>query len=647
MHLVTRGDRLYAGNSRRYKKADGAWSSKTDIVCSLGSKKELLAKDPHAIEKLKEMLKNGTLSNIATKQTEKIVKRYTQKGQPFAGFPVLNYANYVLRPIWVDCLKLKRVLDYRKNLSKIEFDAPELLWQTVMNRIVSPCSHRSHFQKRSCWVGNPLNQAQLQHLYRMLDFAYENQEFILKGVNKAINEESPRDLSIVFYDVTNSWYETAWDDQQKLLMKIARELSNLDEGASEQEKNALVDKITDNASSTLRMRGPSKEHRPDPIVSVALVMDGDGIPIDFRVYRGNRSEKTTMRECTNELRRKFHINNTVVVADNGLNCKNNLLELSKDSNGFLLAHSLAKQKEEFVSELLKEDGWYCVVDQNMKPIDLKLKEVRQYITNEQGEVLLSYRLIVAWSQKRCNEDNFKIQYQRESAEQAIKDKKDINAKNWGWKRYIAKTKNKASEIDEKQIEKDKRLAGYFAYLFKDAREYQPQWKPNPLGEDISATEVIDKYRMLSRIENCFRIMKNNFDLRPLRVYTDEHIQAQVLICVLALIVLRVLARKLESTNNKMTTDQIIESLGQAKLMARIGSKKNPIEYLPLASGIEPQHEITAKGKINMYRQTNLATIMSVLGLKSLPPSCDRNALAHCLHTRFDTDLDVLGADYSR
>lgn len=122
---------------------------------------------------------------------------------------------------------------YRQKLSKIEFDASELLWQTVMNRIVCPCSHLSHFQNRSRWVGNPVNHAQLHQLYRMLSFVAENQEAILKGVNHSLQQMGPRDVSLVFYDVTNSWYETAWDDQQKLVMKIAKKLVMLGEKATE------------------------------------------------------------------------------------------------------------------------------------------------------------------------------------------------------------------------------------------------------------------------------------------------------------------------------------------------------------------------------------------------------------------------------
>ena len=91
-----------------------------------------------------------------------------------------------------------------------------------------------------------------------------------------------------------------------------------------------------------------------------------------------------MRQCTQELKRKFNISNIVMVADNGLNTQGNLLELSKEKNGFLLAHSLAKQKTELVEKLLQGDGWYCVVDKKMKPVDLKLKEIRQQIVDAQG-----------------------------------------------------------------------------------------------------------------------------------------------------------------------------------------------------------------------------------------------------------------------
>ena len=191
----------------------------------------------------------------------------------------------------------------------------------------------------------------------MLTFAARIKKTILRGLNKALNQAMPRDLSVVFYDVTNTWFETVWDDEHQWAMEVDKQLSALPSGATSEDKRQLIEKLERARTSSLRMRGQSKECRKDPIASIAMVVDRDGIPIDFRVYPGNSSEKTTMKCSIDELAKTYKITNAVVVADNGLNTNANLIQLVKENQGFLLAHSLSKAKQSSVDVWLKDTGW--------------------------------------------------------------------------------------------------------------------------------------------------------------------------------------------------------------------------------------------------------------------------------------------------
>ena len=117
-------------------------------------------------------------------------------------------------------------------LTDIEFDAEALLWQTVVNRIVSPSSHLKHYRSQTNWLGNSLAETNLRSLYRMLSFAARIKKPILRGLNKALNQAMPRDLSVVFYDVTNTWFETVWDDEHQWAMEVEKQLSALPSGAT-------------------------------------------------------------------------------------------------------------------------------------------------------------------------------------------------------------------------------------------------------------------------------------------------------------------------------------------------------------------------------------------------------------------------------
>lgn len=643
MYLVIRGDRLYEGYSIVYTTKSGKKSTKGCIGKALGSKSELLAKDPLALEKLRAELKKRSAPNQATERTKQLLEEIPKKrpSLPYAGEPVLCYANYILKPIWNETLKLKALVRYRQSKTDIEFDAEALLWQTVVNRIVSPSSHLKHYRSQTNWLGNSLAETNLRSLYRMLSFADRIKKPILRGLNKALNQAMPRDLSVVFYDVTNTWFETVWDDEHQWAMEVEKQLSALPSGATSEERRQLIEKLERARTSSLRMRGPSKECRKDPIVSIAMVVDRDGIPIDFRVYPGNSSEKTTMKCSIDELAKTYKITNAVVVADNGLNTNANLIRLVKENQGFLLAHSLSKAKQDSVDEWLKDTGW-----QWDKEKERKIKIIPSSLIDEDGVVQTNYRMVIGWSEKRYREDMFKIEMHEQGAREAIAHHAKLPLATFGWKKYIETGKNKAQKINEKKLAKDKKLAGYYAYLFKDSREFDKEWVKLPAEEkkELSGWEIIEQYKKQAQIEECFRIMKTNFNLRPMYVYTDEHIEAQVLICVLALILLRILSKKLKLAGSPMTTEQILAALNTAKLSVQL-DKEQPALYRPLRQILRRPKDDDPHAPIHLYEETDLSWIMNCVDLTPLPPVADKNELAHCLKTRFDTDKEALGAVY--
>lgn len=643
MYLVIRGDRLYEGYSIVYTTKSGKKSTKGCIGKALGSKSELLAKDPLALEKLRAELKKRSAPNQATERTKQLLEEIPKKrpSLPYAGEPVLCYANYILKPIWNETLKLKALVRYQQSKTDIEFDAEALLWQTVVNRIVSPSSHLKHYRSQTNWLGNSLAETNLRSLYRMLSFAARIKKPILRGLNKALNQAMPRDLSVVFYDVTNTWFETVWDDEHQWAMEVEKQLSALPSGATSEERRQLIEKLERARTSSLRMRGPSKECRKDPIVSIAMVVDRDRIPIDFRVYPGNSSEKTTMKCSIDELAKTYKITNAVVVADNGLNTNANLIRLVKENQGFLLAHSLSKAKQGSVDEWLKDTGW-----QWDKEKERKIKIIPSSLIDEDGVVQTNYRIVIGWSEKRYREDMFKIEMHEQGAREAIAHHAKLPLATFGWKKYIETEKNKAQKINEKELAKDKKLAGYYAYLFKDSREFDKEWVKLPAEEkkELSGWEIIEQYKKQAQIEECFRIMKTNFNLRPMYVYTDEHIEAQVLICVLALILLRILSKKLKLAGSPMTTEQILAALNTAKLSVQL-DKEQPALYRPLRQILRRPQDDDPHAPIHLYEETDLSRIMNCVDLTPLPPVADKNELAHCLKTRFDTDKEALGAVY--
>ncbi|CCX86047.1 transposase IS4 family [Parasutterella excrementihominis CAG:233] len=147
-------------------------------------------------------------------------------------------------------------------------------------------------------------------------------------------------------------------------------------------------------------------------------------------------------------------------------------------------------------------------------------------------------------------------------------------------------------------------------MFKDSREFDKEWVELPPEEkkELSGWEIIEQYKKQAQIEQCFRIMKTNFNLRPMYVYTDEHIEAQVLICVLALILLRILSKKLKLAGHPMTTEQILAALNTAKLSVQL-DKEQPALYRPLRQILRRPQDDDPHAPIHLYEETDLSRIM--------------------------------------
>lgn len=607
------------------------------VVKPLGKISELTAKDPDYVQKVKDFYRSQRSTAIATRATIEEVESNSSdfKMPDVVGMPQLNYANYILRSIWTKTLGLKAQLDYLQKRDKIEFDASEMLYQTVINRMTFPESNLSTFDNQHRWLGNSLQKTKIWHMYRMLDFVQKHRDKIMSTAHKNLTKEMGRDMSMVFYDVTNAWFETPYTDLETQEMEIARALRELPEDASAEIIESKIEEVK-KSHPILRMRGPSKEHRIDPIVSIAMVIDRQGIPVDFRIYAGNASEKKTMHASIDALGKKYGVKKSIVVADRGLNSFGNLQDLIDNKHGFLVAQSIAGLSSADRDRALNGEDWKWIT-----PDELKVREISfQKVDRSTGEVI-STRMIVGWSKSRYDRDKYVIDTNKALAQKAAKDKAEIKSSKYAWLSYVKTEKQKVISLNRYKIEKDEAVAGYFAYVFKDPRELDDTLKAE---ERMSTEEIVAHYRSLEKIEECFRIMKSNFNLRPFYVRTPEHIEAVVLVCVLALMSLRILSLKLKNDGHEMSTDKIINTLRGANIAAWLQPSGKTL-FIPLVSVTTEQRDASNDNRIDLTAPTPLTHIIRALGLTPPIPGCDKNTLGRCLKTRFDTEQEVLGANF--
>ena len=599
-------------------------------VRSFGKLKALLEKDPEGLNKLKAQYNDVSSADVALEDTLKLlaVKPTSSKDvKPVLNFPSLNYAHYLVRQIWDGTLDLSRLLKRCTDKAKVTFDAKDILFYGVVCKLVDPASNLANYLKRVRWVGDPIGNVDQQHMYRALDFAYKHRDRILKQVHRRLVQTQGRDLSLVFYDVTNTYFETPYDDQEKFDQAFAKAVAAKGAKATQEDIEKIREQMTQEFS-ILKMRGPSKEHRFDmPIVSIALVVDRDGIPIDYRVYAGNASEKVTMHASIQALSKQYGITNAMVVADKGLNTADNMKDLQDNDHGCLLSQSISMLSAEKRAEILDDKGW--VKDAQGQRW---YKEV-ELIKKAGDGTEITCRLVVAWSKKRYDREMHRIEAKIRCAQAAVAENKDLKSQE-SWRPYVCSSKVHVKSLNQQRIDKDKQLAGYYGYVFCDSVK-----RDTP----VSAEEVIAQYHCLEKIEECFRIMKHSFHLRPVYVSNPNRIEAVVLFCVLALIVLRVMAKKAKSVGLNLSTDNIIEALQSAQVTAIHVPNTDSFLYLP--SSPEKKQLRSDDDVIDLTEENDLHNLMRVLELTPIPGVVDKNQLAQCLATRFDKDRDVIGSHF--
>jgi transposase len=411
----------------------------------------------------------------------------------------------------------------------------------------------------------------LDDLYRALKPMLECKEDIFKSIWNNTKDKYTRDASTSYYDCTNYYFEIEYDDEDKI-----DENGNLKKG--------------------IRKRGPEKNHRPDPIVEMGLLIDKQGIPISYNIFPGNTSEKETLVPEIHNIKRRHNIDKVIVVADRGLNCSENMiktagLNLDKDNrDGYVYGQSIRGADQEFKDWVLKDD--YIVdkiIDNDGNEIIFKHKSriypKKMYITrNDKGltksgntkkqSITVDQKQMVYYSQKYADKQKRDRQMVIDKARDLIKNPGAYTrATSYGAAGYIKNIKfdketgvvSDGSELslDLDKIKEDEKFDGYYSIVTSE--------------ETLSDLELRNIYKGLAKIEETFKITKSEFDARPVNVRLEDHIDAHFLICFISLVIIRLLECNI---NNKYSIKNILEKMKNFKVTHEAGNLYKFIGYKP-------------------------------------------------------------------
>lgn len=505
----------------------------TMIYERLGTEKEILEKSKG--EDIFVWIQNY-LDKLNTQKNELpvFIKKYPSALIPKDEKNLFNCGYLFLEKIYYK-LGLNQICENISEKYKFEYDLNNILSRLLYGRILFPASKLATKELSKKFIEQP--NFELHDIYRALEVISKENEFIQSELYKNSLNISKRNTGVLYYDCTNYFFELEQEDG-------------------------------------LKQYGPSKEHRPNPIIQMGLFMDGDGIPLAFNITSGNTNEQTTLTPLEEKILEDFKLSKFIVCTDAGLSSNANRKFNDKEERAFITTQSIKKLKKHLMEWALDENGWKLTNDSktyNIKDIDKNEELYKDKIfykdrwINENG---LEQKLIVTYSIKYRNYQQQIRNSQIKRAKQAIESnsiKLDKCNQN-DYKRFVNKTnitkdgeiaEDKVLSLNTQQIEKEEKFDGFYGVC---------------TNLDDNAEEIIKINQRRWEIEECFRIMKSEFKARPVYLQRDDRITAHFTTCFLSLVLYRFLEKRLEE---QYTCSEIIGTIRNMNLY-----KANELGYLP-------------------------------------------------------------------
>lgn len=414
----------------------------------------------------------------------------------------------------------------RRMARKFEFDPCRILELLCWNRMSDPGSKAAAFAAKGRFPRRC--DFALDDVYRSLDYLAANADKLVKHMNASLEAaRGPRDRARLYYDVTNYYFEIDGEDEEGL-----------------------------------RRKGVSKEHRPEAIVQMGLLIDAEGVPLDYELFPGNVNDMSTMLPMMRKAGLRDAANpggeRVVVVADKGLNTSNNIAACTLDGNGFVFSQSVRRATRELKAWVLDEQG-YAESEPGRFKVKGRIADKAVYVTGEGGKrkrVMVPVKEVAFWSRdfyERARRERAKV---IEKSRAAIERGDMSSAVARSSAKYakdvpvVKATGEKAQHnwvLDEERIEEDAEMDGYYCIVTSEQ-----EWPDR---------EVIEAYRGLARIEESFRVLKGDMDARPVYVWTEPHIRAHFLVCYVALAIMRLMQLDVErATGERPSAAAVAEAL---------------------------------------------------------------------------------------
>ena len=533
----------------------------TKNIKRLGKHSELLLITDNPLEyaknevkKMNEEYRSGRSEFIVTMDFN---ERIPSTDSPCSNSTSLNIGYLYLKDIYA---KLN-LSDFFKSVSsdrKITYDCNKICQFLTYARILDPASKYGTYDKLDTYYEKP--QVEYQHMIRFLDILDRNSDKYLKHLFDNSKNIVKRDTSVMYYDCTNYFFETEKPDEE------------------------IVDEVTGEIILGLRQFGISKENKTSPIVEMGLIMDSRGIPISMCIHPGNTNEQLTAVPLEKEVIKMTGNKKFIYCADAGLGSYNIRKFNDMGGRAYIVTQSVKKLGQEIKNIVFNDSNYrllsnddaitlkemrtfnkksannlslyndfaYKVIPANTA-MDTGLYEEKVYKNGRTKKVkakgTLHQYIIVTFSRKMMEYQRTIRERQLERAKKLLrlKDPEKIKKGPNDIRRFLKNTSSDTANyvLDMDKIHEEEKYDGFYAVA---------------TNLDDSAKDILAVAQNRYKIEDCFRIMKTNFDARPVFLRKPERIRAHFLICYTALLIYRLMECKLDDNLTHVTTSNLIKTL---------------------------------------------------------------------------------------
>ena len=545
--------------SVRVTKANGSKISQKQVICNLGPLDRFDDGQPDYVDRLKKSFKTGNplipalLPYCDTQHPAEKYRFVINEGSPDCfGHPKL-FCHVLLERI-LEELGLNTLFSSYKRFTRLQYDVYGFAKLLIFGRLLNPASKCATIRQNKDYYTPILKDYNPDNVYDTLDFIAANKDRIIRRMNTNLVKKANRSPEVIFYDVTNFYFE----------------IERPDEDETDEEGNIIV--------RGQRKMGVCKEERKLPIVQMGLFMDDNGIPIAIESFPGNTLDHLTLRPALKKNIDNLDFSRFIMIADRGICQYNNLLHIMDAGNGYIVSKSLLKSTKEEQAWTYSDDG-YTQVSPDFK---YKSRIKKRTVKDEKGRPrTIEEQVVVYWSRKyqaRCEYENKrfldfleKLEKNPENFRVTALEAKSL--RRFFKPEYVHQTTGEVFDasklkplIDFEKVREFRKSMGYYQIVTSELT--------------MPAQNVIDKYHGLTQIEDQFRVMKGDLNTRPFFVRTPEHVNAHLLICMIALIALRIIQKRILDSGLVRTDSDAYWSSGLNASRIQTALNKWKVDTLP-------------------------------------------------------------------